>query len=155
MTDPYDPTHHDTVFVMDPGDVHVGCCVMDDKNGYILWADELPPSAIPDELRRVNPKVVVVESFHLRPNKAKVQSFSKMETSQLIGTIKEVAREIGAKIVEQQPSVRMVGKASPWARRLQAQGAMPGNRHTRDAVWHAIYYYRFNSKNPRNKKGKS
>lgn len=139
----------DIALCMDPGDKHVGVCVMDLERGTFPVQCELPPDAVADYMRNLKPKIVVLESFRVYGHKSTVQTGSSMRTPQLIGIVKQVAREEGIHLVEQQPSVRRTAEASPWARRIKADKEKPKNRHIWDATLHAIYYHRFNKKNPR------
>ena len=48
-------------------------------------------------------KVIVYEDYTLRPNKAFAQRGSKLQASQVIGALKLLAKQTGAKLVRQQP----------------------------------------------------
>lgn len=80
--------------------------------------------------------VFLFENFRLFSWKAKQQSGSTMEASQIIGMIKMVAAGMGADIQEQSPQIKPV--AQKWT------GVIPpknhANSHQVDAYNHGVYW---------------
>lgn len=135
------------IAAIDPGDVHVGVCYWVD--GAPLDMFETTPDQICNRLELFRPHTIVLESFHLRPEKAKAQTYSKMSTPELIGKITVTAGYIGANIILQQPSLRKVAFVSPFWKNYIKNNGKPKSRHAVDAMGHAFYYHHFNRKNPR------
>jgi len=82
--------------------------------------------------------LVVCESFLTRPKEARTGAFDydPMETSQVIGVAKVLARLHSVPIVEQSASVKPVGYG--FANQKYVKGKK--NMHAWDAVAHGIYY---------------
>lgn len=128
---------------IDPGDVHVGACTF--EHDVFKTALEYRPEDIPTLLRSTSFDTIILESFVVYPGKSRVQTFSKMETPQLIGIIKSEAKSLSIPLVLQQASLRKVAERSPWVKaHIQTYGK-PSSRHAWDAILHA-YYYRYFSK---------
>lgn len=83
--------------------------------------------------------VVVMESFMLYPGKARQQSWSKFPTVEVIGIVKYHCRNKNIPVVMQQPAIK---QAFP-DEKLKFLDMYTRNKHSRDAVRHALYYQRF------------
>lgn len=141
------------IVAIDPGDVHVGFAAMTDH--FVMWSGEIAPDEVEDAIRNFYPEKIIIESFFLRPNKQKAQTWSQMGTPRLIGEIKAIAKSIGIEVIEQQPSVRDTINRTPYYRSAKEQGMIPKNRHAKDAVSHGLYWHYMNRKNPRFAKPKT
>ena len=105
-------------------------------------------------IKHNNPGIIVCESFRLFEHKAKEQSWSAMETCQLIGYLRMKAWENGIKWFEQDPSVKprvadrileRMGVIQKNGSRYTCMGKLT-NLHIRDAVRHGVFFHRFNLK---------
>jgi len=126
---------------VDPGDRHVGIAVwaLTDTTAWETDA-EFAVDEIAELLKTwslPSRKVLVVEEFRLYAGKAQAQSWSPMETSQMIGALKWVAKECGVEVVEQGAGIK-----KPTAAQLKARGVMLRGRggHARDAELHLWHY---------------
>jgi hypothetical protein len=97
------------------------------------------------------PNIVVCESFKLFAHKAKAQSFSQMETPQLIGYIRMACWKRKIDVVFQQPSDK-IRVSDPILVRMgvfELKGknhyclGKPTNLHIRDAIRHGIYFHKY------------
>lgn len=104
------------------------------------------------------PNIVVCEDFRLFAHKSKQQSFSQMETPQLIGYIRMTCWGKKIKFVSQQPSDK-VRVADPILVRMgvfEIKGGKhyclerPTNLHMRDAIRHGIYFHKYNKGGAKN-----
>lgn len=129
------------VIAVDPGDKHVGVASWSDtgdREARTLSADEAV-----DHVRRLlevgdeGEVVLVIEEFRLYPGKDKPQAYSQMETSEMIGALKYIARELGVEVVEQGAYIK-----NPTRRQLQARGIVQvgDTVHAKDAELHLIHY---------------
>lgn len=98
-----------------------------------------------------NPDVVVCESFKLQPGKAMQQSWSAMETPQLIGFMRMVAYDYRIKFVFQDPKDKVrvadpilehLGVIEKRGKNYYCQGRMT-NLHMRDAIRHGVFYHKY------------
>jgi hypothetical protein len=98
-----------------------------------------------------NPNKIVIESFKLQPGKAMQQSWSAMETPQLIGYIRMYAHEGAVDVVFQDPKdkVRVADPILEFMGVIEKKGrgytcmGKPTNLHMRDAIRHGIYYHKY------------
>ncbi|CAB4142388.1 hypothetical protein UFOVP451_14 [uncultured Caudovirales phage] len=97
------------------------------------------------------PNIVVCESFRLFAHKAKAQSFSQMETPQLIGYLRMMCWKRKVKLVFQSPSDK-VRVADPILVKMgvfELKGnkhycnGKPTNLHIRDAIRHGVYFHKY------------
>lgn len=97
---------------------------------------------------------VICESYRLQPGKAKQQSWSSLETPQLIGYLRMSAWNLEMPFILQDPAIKArfsdtvlveMGIAEPKNGRLYIQGR-PTNNHMRDAIRHGLYYLRYGVK---------
>lgn len=98
-----------------------------------------------------NPDTLVIESFKLQPGKAMQQSWSAMETPQLIGFLRVMAYQGGVKVVFQDPKdkIRVADSILEYMGVIEKKGnrylcmGRPTNLHMRDAIRHGIYYGKY------------
>lgn len=97
------------------------------------------------------PEVMVYETYRLRASKAMEQSWSRLETPQLIGVIRWHAWSRGIKVCGQDPSLKErfrddilistgVAEKRPGGIFIHQRRT---NMHMRDAIRHGLYYHRF------------
>lgn len=82
--------------------------------------------------------VVVIENFRVRPGHARGGSFDwkTMDTSEIIGAIKRIARKLEKQVVLQEPAIKPAGYGfSGMKYRAGKKGT-----HWQDALAHAVYY---------------
>lgn len=113
---------------------------------------------------RLSPDIVVIESYKLQPGKAMQQSWSQLETPQLIGYLRMKCWDTGIKYYFQDPSIKtrfndevladtgvIVPKEKPQGgrtgngQRYYCLGRMT-NLHERDAIRHGLYFLRYGAK---------
>jgi hypothetical protein len=99
----------------------------------------------------INPHQVVCESFKLFGHKAKQQSWSEMETPQLIGCIRLMCWNRNIPLVFQDPKDKVrvtdpilvhMGVLEQKGNRYYALGR-PTIIHERDAIRHGVFYSRY------------
>lgn len=124
------------VFAIDPGDRHVGFASWHrlERLAYEVDAAEAV-SRLEQILGRGD--LLILEEFRLYPEKAAAQSYSPMETSQMIGAMKLVARQKGADVVEQGAGIKKATRAQLRARGIKQVGE---GGHARDAELHLLHY---------------
>lgn len=130
------------VVAVDPGDKHVGIAWWRSRNGERVaetHTAELAVGAV-EKLLEVGDEgavVLVIEEFRLYPGKDKPQAYSQMETSEMIGALKYVARKLGVPAVEQGAYIK-----NPTRRQLRARGIVQvgDTVHAKDAELHLIHY---------------
>ena len=129
------------VIAVDPGDKHVGVAVWSDNGDREAYTVSSPEAV--DHVRHLlevgdeGEVVLVIEEFRLYPGKDKPQAYSQMETSEMIGALKYVARRVGVEVVEQGAYIK-----TPTRKQLQARGIVhTGDTvHAKDAELHLIHY---------------
>ncbi len=96
----------------------------------------------------------VCESYKLQPSKAGAQSYSSLETPQLIGFMRMMAWTVSTPFILQDPSIKQrftdtvlvnTGVATKKGRNHLINGK-PSVIHERDAIRHGLYYLRYGSK---------
>lgn len=100
---------------------------------------------------RKSPNTIVIENFKLQPGKAMQQSWSELETSQLIGYMRMVAYMEGIKIVFQDPKdkIRVADPILEHMGVIEKRGKLyycldrKTNLHMRDAIRHGVFYHRY------------
>lgn len=79
----------------------------------------------------------IIENFTIRPNKASSFVWSSMEVIQIIGALKYCAFQVGADVIMQEPTVKVMGYK--WA------GIVPPSNHKlsheADAYAHMVFYW--------------
>lgn len=133
---------------IDPGGVHVGWAnQFRMADGTVMgkageW--EAPWEAV-DMIRAWYAQVkrfediqaeIVVEEFRLYARQAQNQIHNPMETSQLIGMIKLIARDAGIPVIEQGASIKVPTRAQLKARGI---GLIASSSHAQDAQLHLWY----------------
>lgn len=100
------------------------------------------------------PDIVVCESYKLQPGKAMAQSYSALETPQMIGYLRMICYEEAIRFVFQDPSTKL-RVADPILERMgiiEKRGRMyyckgiRTNDHMRDAIRHGIFFQRYGDK---------
>ena len=81
------------------------------------------------------PEELVIEDFYLFPSKALAQSWSKMQTPRIIGSLEYWAWKQGLPVIYQPPANK---QAFP-DERLKELGVYVQNDHARDAIRHGLY----------------
>lgn len=98
-----------------------------------------------------NPDIVVCESFKLNPGKAGAQSWSYLETPQLIGYLRMRCWHKHIPFRTQDPSIKVrftdeiligTGDLEKKGQKYYCMGRET-NLHKRDAIRHGIYYLRY------------
>lgn len=100
------------------------------------------------------PDVVVYETYRLRAGKAMEQSWSLLETPQLIGTIRWLSHTAGIPCVGQDPVLKerfndkilintKVAEKRPGGLYIRGRRT---NMHMRDAIRHGLYFVRYGLK---------
>lgn len=117
----------------DPGDKHTGWALLIDgkpfKAGVLNnWR------YLPKLIKRAAPHHVVAEAFMLYQRKAKAQSGSTMQTSQVIGIIRFICAEQKIPFVTQ-PAVRI--RYDPLVKDIRFHKS----KHANDALKHAMAFY--------------
>jgi hypothetical protein len=104
------------------------------------------------------PNIVVCESFKLFAHKQKAQTWSQMETPQLIGYMRMMCWKRHVKMIFQSPSdkVRVADPILVKIGVLEMKGknyycnGKPTNLHIRDAIRHGIYFHKYNKEGVEN-----
>lgn len=133
------------VIAIDPGGAHVGWCEALVRDGTVdvdRIVELTPPESI-HAAERVFPEadVVVIESFRLYPDKAKMLVGSEMETSQLIGVLKYLARLHECELVMQPASIKVPTESLMRHRGVRhAAVTQRVGGHAKDAETHLYHY---------------
>lgn len=124
------------VVAIDPGDRHVGFASWFklERLVYEVNAEEAV-SRLEQILRRGD--MLILEEFRLYPHHAAAQSWSPMETSQMIGAMKLVAKQKGANVREQGASIKKATRRQLKARGIKQVGE---GTHARDAELHLLHF---------------
>jgi hypothetical protein len=97
------------------------------------------------------PNIIVMESFKLFAHKQKAQTWSQMETPQLIGYLRMVCWKRKIKLVFQSPNDKVrvsdpillkMGVFELKGKQHYCNGK-PTNLHMRDAIRHGIYFHKY------------
>lgn len=103
--------------------------------GVIRGSIEQQAETLKNLVLHYQPDEVVLESFRLRPAKAKVLSWSDMPVDQIMGSMVGFCSENGYRLVQQDPSCKQFFRAEL----LRQVIPMTGSIHTDDAARHALY----------------
>lgn len=134
------------IIAIDPGGAHVGWCeglVHEDGTVYIDHLQEYDPAGSLTRAEDVFPKAdtVVIETFRLYPDKAKMLVGSEMETSQLIGALKYLARRSGREPVMQPASIKVPTESLMRHRGVRHLAVSRGlGGHVKDAETHLYQF---------------
>lgn len=138
------------VLTLDPGE-STGWCFRDMYG--ILQGGTLPKDhrKVAQLILELAPDVVVLESFHLYPGKAKSLSWNSFYPCEVIGVIKYICDTNGIIWIDQAPSVKKFfgGFKSDWVI-LQPQLDRL-TEHVKDAYMHLKYFERNNERKLLNK----
>lgn len=135
----------DRIVAIDPGGAHVGWCeaLWDHRELLVTDVQELTPDQATSRAEVVFPhtRVVIIEKFTLYPDKSKLLVGSEMETSQLIGALKYLARLHDCLLV-MQPAAIKVPTESLMRHRGTHHAAVAGRKggHAKDAETHLHHY---------------
>lgn len=100
------------------------------------------------------PSTVVIESYKLQPSKSLQQSWSALETPQLIGYMRMVCWKRRLEVIFQDPKDKVrvnddvlvhMGVLEQRGNRYYCQGR-PTNLHMRDAIRHGVFFHRYGKK---------
>lgn len=108
-------------------------------------------AAVSEAISKIFPDVVVCESYRLFEHKAKQQSWSELETPQLIGHLRMVCWYRNIKFIFQDPNdkIRVADEQLVKMGVLEKKGnkyyclGRPTVIHERDAIRHGIFYHRY------------
>ena len=134
------------VVSIDPGGAHVGWCeARVDSVGTVVVDHivEMSPQESIHAAERTFPTadVVVIERFALYPDKAKMLVGSEMETSQLIGVLKYLARLNECELVIQPASIKVPTESLMRHRGVRhAAVTRRVGGHAKDAETHLFHY---------------
>lgn len=95
--------------------------------------------------------LIVCESYKLQPTKSMAQSWSTLETPQLIGVIRMFAYNQGSKVIFQDPSSKIRFSDDILVKNgfLEKKNALylchgvKTNDHMRDAIRHGLFFIKF------------
>ena len=124
------------ILAVDPGDIHVGVAMWRDEEAIAYEVDaEFWLTQFNKILEFL--ELVIIESFVLYPGRASAQSWSPMQTSEMIGAMKWIAQQAGVPIVMQGANIKI-----PTRRQCAARGINVAHRsnHAADALVHLWYY---------------
>ena len=130
---------------IDPGGEHVGWCeaLWDGKEMQVGYVEELTPDQATERAELVFPHTdtVIIESFRLYPDKAKMLVGSEMETSQLIGALKYLSRHHRCGLVMQPASIKVPTESLMRHRGIRhlAVTTKKGG-HAKDAETHLMHH---------------
>lgn len=122
---------------IDPGETS-GWATFDEEGTFKAWGQIKGTPELEDWLAELEPpKVVIIEEFRLYKSKALQQSGSKLETVQVIGSVKNQARRWKATIVEQRADVRGIAELYSGV----SEKSVPHSKsHKISAMNHGTYY---------------
>lgn len=133
------------LIALDPGN-STGWCLRDTVTGYLEGGTVGEDHAnVYELLERMNPQVLIYETFQMYPNKAQKLIWNSFYPCEVIGVIKLWAMQHpSCKLVGLQPSVKKFALANSetelW-KTVNTFGAKP-TEHLRDAVRLLRYYER-------------
>lgn len=122
--------------VFDPGET-TGYASFSDSPHDIAAGDFPHFSAVRELLQKVDPDIVIIESFRLYPWKAKAKTWSSFPEIEVIGAIKHECFQMGLNYIEQGASDKNMFDDE----KLKALGFWRNmSPHARDSCRHALYY---------------
>lgn len=132
------------VLAIDPGDIHVGWAEYNSADPPIRageWTADEAVERVGYELKMgivgMLDVVLVVEEFVLYPGQDRRTTWTKQSTSEMIGALKHVARQLEVPVVEQGANIKKPTRAQLPARGIHQVGS---GTHARDAELHLYYY---------------
>lgn len=134
------------VIAVDPGDVHVGVAVWDGKTKAVRATELANGSAVRQIAEMVRARQtlghrvhVVIEAFVLYPDKAKAQSWSPMQTAQMIGALTWLCEnQLFCGVSIQPATIKVPVRSQMRARGIGISSGKSG--HADDAVLHLWRY---------------
>jgi len=131
------------LITFDPGQT-TGYSIWDDA--HLVEADQLPTNEVRDSVRWLRdwiewkkPVWVVIEEYRIYSWKTESHAWSDIHTIRLIGCLETLLTLYGARY-----SMQGAGLAKTFANddKLEAWGYWKrGQKHARDAIRHALYFY--------------
>jgi hypothetical protein len=131
------------------------------RNGHLDWFGDIKSTKYESKMKywdahialieKEYPDIVLIESYKLFEHKAKSQSWSELETPQMIGVMIYHCWRYGIPYVFQDPSQKQgvkderlekLGYLEKRNGNYYVEGQLT-NLHMRDAIRHGIYYYRY------------
>jgi hypothetical protein len=106
-------------------------------------------------LKSAKYETIVCESFQLQPGRAMAQSWSDMETPQMIGALRYMASVNGTPFILQPPSIKTrfkddilthMGIVSTSTGKTYMCLERRTNEHQRDAMRHGLHYFKYGRK---------
>ena len=124
------------IIAVDPGDKHVGVATWQDG---VIAAEEVDAEFFLPQFNIIAPDLdqVIIESFVLYPGRATAQSWRPMQTSEMIGAMKWIARQAGVPVTMQGASIKI-----PTQHQCKARGITVKHHsiHAADAMLHLHCY---------------
>lgn len=130
---------------IDPGGAHVGWCegLWDGRELMVVDVWEFDPEAAMQRAELVFPHTdtVIIESFRLYPDKAKLLIGSEMETSQMIGALKYLSRHHRCNLVMQPAAIKAPTLSVLKHRGVKLEAVrLKRGGHAKDAETHLHHY---------------
>ncbi len=131
------------ILAIDPGDKHVGWAYA--PRGFLLgvaavqtgeWRPGEAVNAVVHMMTKDMVAELVVEEFVLYEDKAREQSWSKLQTPQLIGALKVIAYFFRIPVVEQPAYIKKPTRAQMRGRGIRVSR---GSIHAKDAELHLVH----------------
>lgn len=141
---------HPHIIGIDPGGEHVGWAHFTDGRGVVVCertpqgAENVLDDTIAELQRRGEGEdlLVIIEEFRLYPDKARSLIGSDMATSQLIGSLRYIARRSGVPVILQPAGIKLPTEAQMRRRGITHRAVLEKQGgHAKDAethVWHHL-----------------
>ena len=131
------------IIAVDPGGAHCGVAthgageVADEVETFTLAPRQFE-DWLTEELTAGHVELVIYEGYRLYPWELKSQTWSRVETVEVIGVLLYLCRVHGVAVKEQLPPIKKpTAKVAP---KLGWQFARGGDRHSQDAELHLAYH---------------
>jgi hypothetical protein len=129
-----------SILALDPGE-STGWCYLDREDNMQAGTAPKNHVEVAQLIERLDPDVVVYETFNLYPGKAQKMVWNSFYPCEVIGVILYVATIHGKQIVRQAPPVKKyAGKLPDKFVRLSRVEKL--TEHSKDACQHLCYYLR-------------
>lgn len=146
-----------SIIAIDPGEHHNGVALftiaMDPETGLpeceCTFTTEHTPEGLFDNIKvwgamKGNSKgafdVMVVEAFRLYPEKMNSLAYSELRTVEVIGVLRERARQEGVAFVTQPASIKKATEGQLRSRGIKLKSKGSGG-HAKDAELHGYHYW--------------